>query len=66
MKAFNFFNSAYPQCEEFLANFLLLHVQNVVVWALMKGKSLLFFAAGSWDSKLFFYAKLSYTGVSEQ
>ena len=31
-----FFNSAWPQCEAFLANFRLLRVQNVVEWALMK------------------------------
>ena len=36
MKAFNIFNSAWPQCEAFLANFRLLRVQNVVESALMK------------------------------
>ena len=36
MKAFNFFNSAWPQCEAFLADFRLLYVQNVAEWALMK------------------------------
>ena len=30
------FNSAWPQCEAFLADFRLLHIQNVVEWALMK------------------------------
>ena len=30
-----FFNSVWPQCEAFLANFQLLCVQNVVEWALI-------------------------------
>ena len=35
-KHLNFFNSAWPQCEAFLAYFPLLHVQNVEEWVLMK------------------------------
>ena len=36
MKAFHFFNSVWPLSEAFLADFRLLHVQNVAEWALMK------------------------------
>ena len=36
MKALIFFNSAWPQCETFLADFRLLNIQNVEEWALMK------------------------------
>ena len=37
-----FFNSARPQCEACLADYRLLHVQNVKEWALIKIQSVLF------------------------
>ena len=37
-----FFNSARPQCEACLADYRLLHVQNVKEWALIKIKQLCF------------------------
>ena len=45
MKAFNFFNSAWLQCEAFLADFRLLHVQNVEEYWIGSNKDKMFLKA---------------------
>ena len=42
MKHLVFLNSAWPQCEAFIADFRLFHIQNVEEWALIEIKQFCF------------------------